>query len=133
MPMNTSEIVDVIKWLHLWDKLPEIDCRYRIVLDSHSTADTVKISVVLDKEELLVWYKTNWYCTRYEFNENGKKIGFQVEGPWVDYLTQYFERCKQAKAEKLDSRQVDIKEGLDKEKQEYASKVERFTEWLNKL
>jgi hypothetical protein len=51
---------------------------FKVKLDSHSTADHCSIYLTMDDEpDLLVWYKTNWCSSSYEFNEEGKTIGLQ--------------------------------------------------------
>ncbi len=83
--MNTSQIVRILKraknlkmsdgqWL-LNAALPD---GFKINLDTHSTATHCSIYLTMeDKPDLLIWYKTNWCSSSYEFNEQGKTIGMQ--------------------------------------------------------
>lgn len=78
---------DIVRILHKagTKNIKEIFPKYfKVKLDSHSTAKGCKIYLKLDGEKpLLVWYKTNWVSSSYEFNERGKINGFQPECDFV--------------------------------------------------
>lgn len=51
---------------------------FEINIRTHDTATQCHIYMVDDNgDKLLVWYKTNWVSSNYEFNEEKKIIGIQ--------------------------------------------------------
>lgn len=96
---------------------------------SHSTAETLRVFLYNPetKEELLIWYKTKWCSSSYEFNEEGKIIGFQYKAmPWNDKLNQKFLEFDDL-IRKYDLIQKEVKESdiLNRNREE-AEKLNRF-------
>jgi hypothetical protein len=97
--MNNSEIVKLIgaaKYYNLLDGLLPDGVKVRD--SSHSTGEHCYVYLTLpDVPELLVWYKTNWFHSMYEFNERDKVHGFQ---PKCDFATklisEFFHTVEQA-------------------------------------
>lgn len=83
-----------------YDDIPVLNGRYVVNLHAHSTGRHLQISAcrvppghnTVDK--LLVYSVNEWFFTRYAMNERGKVQGFQVDGPWVQELTAWFEALR---------------------------------------
>ncbi len=100
---------------------------YKIKLDTHSTATHLHIYAVLGDEKLLVYYKTNWVSSTYEFNERGKIVGFQCAGPWVQEVTEWFDKVQAAISEEETLCAAEKTKQAEEEKKEYRAKVKHFT------
>lgn len=63
--------------------------KYKFDLHDHSTGVHLRIDMVSpDGEELRIYDMTTWYYPRYEFNNEGKTLGFQHDGPWVAQIAE---------------------------------------------
>ena len=100
--------------------------RYKIKLDTHSTATHLEIYALITDEKLLVYYKTNWISSKYEFNERNKIIGFQCKGPWVQEINRWFLDVKVA-VEEEKNRRIAAEKAKNKTEQEcHKAKIEQF-------
>lgn len=107
----------------------------RVEIDSHSTAKHCHIYLLSKHQKpLLVWYKTNWVSSTYEFNEKNKTIGFQPECQFIrEYLNSFFELADRTLTE-LSNRTKDENASRDqKSKKDYTSFVNSHKQdFLNK-
>lgn len=127
--MNHAENVQIMKdALQLGLITNEMNGRYVMNMSSHSTADHLWIYATLGEEKLLVYYKTNWCSSSYEFNERDKIIGFQCEGPWNEELRAYFEEVKNLLAEHKEAVEDEKHEEVAEEEILKAEKLARFTQ-----
>ncbi|MEI2416169.1 hypothetical protein V8Z80_08285 [Orrella sp. JC864] len=68
--------------------------RHRFQLHRHDTGQHLRIWVVDDAgDTLLVYDKTEWFSSRYEFNGTGP--GWVHRGPWTHAITADFERFEE--------------------------------------
>jgi hypothetical protein len=137
-PYNIESCGDVVKLL---SSLKETD-RHSILPDGlkvdirgHSTATECKIYLVGDGlTPLLVWYKTNWISSRYEFNENGKIIGLQPDCEFIrSVLKKFFNDAlvlKQCRLQEKEDAIIEEQKALDEQKQELLEAHKKL--WLGK-
>lgn len=61
------------------------DGNYQFYYRSHSTGRSLNIYLhdFESKDRLLVYSIDQWFYSCYEFNNHGKILGFQKNGPWV--------------------------------------------------
>lgn len=100
---------------------------YKFDLHDHSTGVHLRIYMVLsDGEELRIYDMTTWYYPQYEFNNNGKTLGFQHDGPWVTQIAElmrgFEEEIEREKARRM-AREREIPEEAARKEFE---KVEKF-------
>lgn len=104
---------------------------YQLNFHSHSTAVRLEIFAKLGEEKLLVFYKTNWFSSRYEFNEKDKIIGYQCDGPWKKDLSEWFIELKTKVDEYYTEKcEVAVSEA-ELAKQAEEEKIKRFTKHFN--
>lgn len=100
---------------------------YKIDLHDHSTGCSLRIDMVSpDGDSLRIYYRDTWYSSRYEFNNEGKKLGFQHNGPWEAQVHQMMLKFDlEIEAEKV--KQIELKNlRLQQETQREKDKVDKF-------
>ncbi len=118
--MKDSEVVNLLYRIPR-DVLREMSPKgIKVQIAKHDTAIHCSIYLTAENEEdLLVWYKTNWISSAYEFNERNKHIGLQPGCNFIyGQLLAFFEEAKffLIKQEKLAEEDKKAKDA-DKSKQ----------------
>lgn len=101
--------------------------------DSHSTASSLCVYVVDGDDRLMVWYKTNWCSSSYEFNEAKKVIGIQPQCQFcAAALEDVFIGMLDEHNQRIDNKQAADKEHACLKKEKYSNKVQRFKDKFTK-
>lgn len=107
MDMNNREIVQTLNLLTK-DGLARITPDFlEVKLDTHSTATHCHIHLIQEGlKPLLVWYKTNWHSSGYEFNEKNKIIGIQADCKFIEPSLVEFFVCAKKELNKIESERL---------------------------
>jgi hypothetical protein len=100
---------------------------YMFDYHSHSTGCSLTVYMVApDGERLKIYNLDSWYSSIYEFNNNGKKLGFQIDGPWVAKVGELMKGFE-AEIETEKARRMELeRERAEKAKQEELGRIEKF-------
>lgn len=128
--MNNTQIVDLLESIRRADLRKITPPELLVELNSHDTATHCRI--FLNDEELgrlLVWYKTNWYNSVYEFNEKGKIQGIQPGCDFIkDKLNGFFDTVLSHRQEEARKKHQQAEEMAYKEKRAKEAMIAAFAE-----
>lgn len=125
---GATELVKVLRGAQIIGKLQECTPDgLKVDLHKHDTAVHCHIYLVDGSDELLVWYKTNWVNSGYEFNEKGKVIGLQPGCEFAEpYLIHLFTAAIDALEKKDAEDRVKAEKKIADTAEKQREKVERF-------
>jgi len=88
--------------------------------NKHDTGQILHVYLVAEDKKLEVYYDCKWFYSRYNFNNEGKKLGYIVDGPWVARIEHQFQIWEKAimDNEKRMAERAELEAKAQKEKAE---------------
>ncbi len=127
--MNKFEILNklyLVEKLDDYSRFDVIKGNIQYSFHKHSTGEGINIHLIDGDKILNVYYNYNWFSSRYLFNEEGKKHGFLVDGPWVNIIEKQFVEWEKQLLEHDQSQK--LKENLEKNKE--LAKKEKIVDYF---
>jgi len=103
-----------------------IENSYKFIYDTHSTGRHLTIKIIDGDDSLEIYNDTEWFYSRYEFNNKGKIQGFQIDGPWKNKIYELMVKFEgEIEAEK--ARRIEYEANRAKEAALHdAARIEKF-------
>ena len=92
--MNKFDIIDGLDRFSLRNFRDRelIEDNIKFCYHRHSTGRHLNIYLEDGEDSLHIFYDTEWFSSRYDFNEVGKKHGYLVDGPWIQICENKFDK-----------------------------------------
>jgi len=100
----------------------------------HSTGEHLDIYLRDGSDELHVYYETNWFSSRYLFNERDKKVGYLVDNaPWNQIIQNQFKLWEKEIVDEKQRKILEEAEIVMAREERELSKIESFKKKFESL